>query len=456
MFGGMSNDTHNHLTDGSLVRGILRLAIPMLVSAVLQNAQSLIDLYWIGRLGADSVAALAIGGTILMMLFPLVMGMAVGTVAIVSRRIGEGDARGTAYAAGQALSVAMALGLIAGAFGWLFAGELPRLLGAEPDVAVLATEYLEILFLGSFTVFVLFVGGHSIFQAAGNTIIPMTLMIAANLINLVLDPILIFGLLGAPALGIRGAAIATVLSQALAAGGALVLLRRGTGGIRLQLRHMLPRPAIALNILRIGLPGTGQMLARSLMALVLMRIAATAGTAAIAAFGAGNRLQMLILMPAFALGNAAATLVGQNLGAGHPERAARGAWIATWMDISLMMVLGGALALFAPELMRIFTVDANVITIGTDFLRITCGFYVFVAPSIVLGRALQGAGDTFTPMILTLISLWGIQVPLALILSRVIEPSTHGIWWAIAIAVTIHGLLVSVCFQRGKWKQRIV
>ncbi len=453
---GMANTNHNHLTSGSLVRGILRLAVPMLVSSLLQNAQSLIDLYWIGRLGADSVAALAIGGTVLMMLFPLVMGMAVGTVAVVSRRIGEGDRRGTSYAAGQALSVAMGLGLISGAVGWFFAGAFPRLLGAEPAVAVLATEYLEILFLGSFTIFVLFVGGHSIFQAAGNTVVPMVLMIAANVINLALDPILIFGLYGAPALGMRGAAIATVISQALAAGGALVLLRIGTGGIRLHVRHMLPHPVIALNILRIGLPGTGQMLARSLMALALMRIAATAGTAAIAAFGAGHRLQMLILMPAFALGNAAATLVGQNLGAGRPDRAARGAWMAAWMDVALMVALGGLLAFFAPLLMGAFTVDANVIAIGTDFLRITCGFYVFVALSIVLGRALQGAGDTLTPMILTFIALWGIQVPLALVLSRVITPPTNGIWWAIAIAVTIHGILVTVCFQRGRWKQRAV
>jgi len=452
----MVNGLHNNLTEGSLARGIMRLAIPMLISSLLQNAQSLIDLYWIGRLGADNVAALAIGGTVLMMLFPLVMGMAIGTVAIVSRRIGEGDMQGTSEAAGQALSVAMVLGLIAGIVGWLFAGKFPVLLGAAPDVAVLAAQYLEILFLGSFTVFVLFVGGHSIFQASGSTVIPMVLMIAANGVNLVLDPILIFGLYGAPALGIRGAAIATVMSQALAAGAALVLLRRGTGGIRLHPRHMLPRPAIALNILRIGLPGTGQMLARSLMALVLMRIAATAGTDAIAAFGAGNRLQMLILMPAFALGNAAATLVGQNLGAGRPDRAARGAWLAALMDVGLMVLFGGLLVCFAPALMTIFTTDANVITIGTAFLRITCGFYVFVAPSIVLGRALQGAGDTLTPMVLTLVSLWGIQVPLAIILSRVIMPSTHGIWWAIAIAVTIHGVLVTVWFQRGHWKQRVV
>jgi len=453
---GMVNGHHKKLTEGSLARVILRLAVPMLVSSLLQNAQSLIDLYWIGRLGADAVAALAIGGTVLMMLFPLVMGMAVGTVAIVSRRIGEGDVQGTSYAAGQSMSVAMVLGLIAGGVGWLFAAPLPLLLGATPEVAVLAAEYLEILFLGSFTVFVLFIGGHSIFQAAGNTVIPMVLMLAANAINMVLDPILIFGLYGAPVLGIRGAAMATVIAQALTAGAALVLLLRGTGGVRLRLRHLLPHPAIAMSILRIGLPGTGQMLARSLMAVVLMRIAATAGTAAIAAFGAGNRLQQLILMPAFALGNAAASLVGQNLGAGHPDRAARGAWLATWMDVALMVFFGAILVGFAPELMGVFSQDAEVIKVGTEFLRITCGFYVFVAPSIVLGRALQGAGDSLTPMILTLVSLWGIQVPLAIILSRVIEPSTHGIWWAIAIAVTIHGLLVAFFFQRGRWKQRMV
>jgi len=447
---------HNHVTEGHLVRSILRLAVPMLISALLQNAQNLIDLYWIGRLGADAVAALAIGGTVLMMLFPLVMGMAVGTVAIVSRRIGEGDHPGTSQAAGQALSVAMFLGLIAGGIGWLFADELPLLLGAVPDVARLAGEYLEILFLGSFTVFVLFVGGHSIFQAAGNTMIPMALMITANLLNLILDPLLIFGWGPIPALGIRGAACATVLSQALAAAGALLLLRRGAGGIRLHPRHMFPNPAIAFQILRIGLPGTGQMLARSLMALVLMRITAASGTHAIAAFGAGHRLQMLILMPAFALGNAAATLVGQNLGAGRPERANRGAWLAAGMDVVLMILLGGALALCAPLLMGYFTHDPLVIATGTSLLRITSGFYVFVALSIVLGRALQGAGDTLTPMLLTLISLWGIQVPLAIWLSRMMTPATNGIWWAIAIAVTIHGILVALAFQRGTWKQRQV
>ncbi len=452
----MQIDQRAHITDGPLAPAILRLALPMLVSSLLQNAQSLIDLFWIGRLGAAHVAALAIGGTVLMMLFPLLVGMAVGTVAVVSRRVGEGNRQGASDAAGQALGLAMGLGIIAGGAGLAVAARLPLLLGAEAESAGLATAYLRIQFMGSFTLFLLFVGGHAIFQACGNTIVPMCLMIVSNVINLVLDPILIFGWFGLPALGIEGAALATVTAQALAAAGALLLLRRGTGGIRLNVRHVLPNPRIALQMLKIGLPGTGQMLARSLMVLALMRIAAASGTAAVAAFGIGHRFQMILLMPAFAFGNAAATLMGQNMGAGQYRRAARGSWLAAGMDV-LVMALGGALlVVFAPAFMQWFVDDPEVIAIGVRLLRITCGVYVFAGLSIVLGRALQGAGDTVTPMLLTVLSLWGLELPLAFLLSRWMTPPTDGIWWAMAIAVSVHGILVAIWFRRGTWRHRRV
>jgi putative MATE family efflux protein len=428
----------------------------MLVSALLQNAQSLIDLFWIGRLGPARVAALSVGGTVLMMLFPVVMGMAAGTVAVVSRRIGEGDLAGASDSAGQALGLAMGFGLAAGVAGFLASDALIALMGVTPEVGRLASQYLQVLFLGSFTVFVLFVGGHSIFQACGNTVVPMTLMIFANVVNLILDPLLIFGLLGLPRLGIRGAAYATVVAQGVAAVAAVLILGSGAAGVRLHPRHIVPKPTLALRILGIGLPGSGQMLARSLMSLVLMRIVATCGTAALAAFGIGHRFLMLVLMPAFALGNAAATLVGQNLGAGRPDRAARGAWLAAGIDTLIMVMVNGLLIAFAPRLVSIFSSEAEVVAIGTQFLRICCWFYVFVAPSIVLGRALQGAGDTLSPMIMTVVSLWGLQVPLALLLSRVMTPPTQGIWWAIAIAAAVHGVLVTGWFQLGRWKQKTV
>ncbi|MBM4149358.1 MAG: hypothetical protein FJ224_09975 [Lentisphaerae bacterium] len=198
------------------------------------------------------------------------------------------------------------------------------------------------------------------------------------------------------------------------------------------------------------------MLARSMMTLVLMRIVAGCGTAAVAAYGIGLRFQALILMPAFALGNSAATMVGQNLGAGRPDRAARAAWTATAAD-GLIMAAGAALLSgFAPFLIGVFDPTAEVVAVGVSFLRITSWFYVFVAFAIVLGRALQGAGDTLSQMAFTFIALWGVQVPLAVFLSARMDPPTDGIWWAVAAAVTLHGLLVTAWFQTGRWKRKKV
>lgn len=446
----------NHLLEGSLLKATVALAGPMLISALLQNAQSLIDLFWVGRLGSESVAALALSGTILMLMFPMIMGMAAGTVAVVSRRIGESRQEDAADTAGQAIGLAFALGLAIGFLGYAVAPRLCLALGAQPDVVKLATDYLQISFLGMFTVCVLFIGGHSVFQAAGNSVIPMLVMMLANVLNLILDPILIFGLLGCPRMEIRGAALATVIAQAIAATVAMALLGSGSFGIHVHARRLLPKPRIALSILRIGLPGSGQMLARSLMALVLMRIVAASGTAAMAAYGIGLRFHMIILMPAFALGNAAATMVGQNLGAGKQTRAQHAAWLAAAIDVAIMVTCGTLLIVLAPTLVGFFDPAPDVTAIGTAFLRTTSGFFVFVGLAIVLGRAQQGAGDTMGPMVCTIISLWGLQVPLAIWLSRVLTPPTQGIWWAVAIAVTVHGLLVTAWFQTGHWKRKKV
>ncbi|MGQ9662852.1 MAG: MATE family efflux transporter, partial [Kiritimatiellia bacterium] len=257
-----------------------------------------------------------------------------------------------------------------------------------------------------------------------------------------------------PRLGFRGAALATVIAQFVAVVTVMTLLVRGKLHIRVRVRWRAPLSRIALQVVRIGLPGSGQMLARSLMALVLMRIVASCGTAAIAAYGIGLRLHGVILMPAFALGNAAATLVGQNLGAGRPRRAVHGAWLAAGIDAAIMAVAGAVFIAFAPRLVEIFDTTPAVVATGASFLRTTSGFYVFTALGIVLGRALQGAGDTLAPMVFTILTLWGLQVPLATYWSRRFTPPTQGIWWAIATATVINGLLMAGWFLAGRWKRR--
>ncbi len=448
----MSETHHNHITDGSLLRAILLLAGPMMASSVLQNVQSLIDLFWVGRLGADAVAALSMSGTMLMLLFPVVLGLATGTVAIVSRHVGARETSEASYVAGQALLAGVIIGVVSGVVGWWLAPHVATLFRADTVVAELATSYLRITLGGIVTMIVLFVGSSAM-RGAGNATVPMLAMILSNIINIILDPIMIFGLLGMPAMGVRGAAAATVLAQFFAMLIIMGALAGGRTGLHVTLRRWRPCPLTMWRLLRVGLPSTVQMVARSMMGIVLMRLVAACGTAAIAAHGIGVRLHMMLLLPAFAFGNATATMVGQNLGAGRPDRAHRAAWLATGIDVAVMATAAVALFAFAPTLIGFFNEDAAVVDVGTSMMRIVTPFFIFVSIAIVLSRALMGAGDTKSPMITTLVALWGVQVPLAILLARWVDPSTDGIWWAMSIAVTLHGLMNAGWFMTGRWRK---
>ncbi|MCX6997990.1 MAG: MATE family efflux transporter [Kiritimatiellaeota bacterium] len=443
------------LTEGSLLRALHRLATPMLVGAVLSNLHSVINLFWVGRLGPNAVAAVAVGGAIMMLLFPALMGLSTGTVALVARAIGAGRRDEAAAAAGQSLTLALVLGLLSGLLGWHYSDACFRLLGAAPELLADGEAYLRVNLLGSFTLFLLIIASAAL-QGAGDTRTPMWVGLIANGLNIVLDPLLIYGLGPVPALGVRGAALASVIAQALAAVLAVGVLFDGRATLHISWPQCRPRLALAWRILRIGIPGSGQMLSRSLMGAVLMRIVAGCGTAAVAAYGTGLRFHMLILMPAFALGGAAATLVGQNLGAGKPGRARQAAWLATALDVVIMLAVSGLLAAFAPALIRAFNRDPDVVRIGASYLRIVSPFYVFAAFGVIIGRALNGAGDSLAPMIITILSLWGLQVPLALWLVRWWQPATTGVWWAIGLASAVNGLLMTLWFETGRWQRRQV
>lgn len=443
------------LTEGPLLRALTRLATPMLVSAILQNILSLVNLFWVGSLGANAVAAVAMAATILMILFPALMGLSTGTIALVARSIGGGQAEQAGYVTAQSLWLALFLGVLSGLLGWFCADGLFHLLGAESAVIRAGARYLQIALLGSVVTFVLFISTAAL-QGAGDTWTPLWVMAMANVLNLLLDPIFIFGVGPFAGLGVTGAAVAMVLSQVAATGMVLKILWQGPAHLRIKgLFGTLDWP-MAWRILRIGLPGSGQMLSRSLMGAVMMGIVAGCGTAAVAAYGIGLRFHMIMLMPAFALGGAAATMVGQNLGAGKPARARAAAWLATGLDILVMIVATVILMTFAPGLIRVFNNESAVIQIGTQYLLITSPAYVFAALGIVLGRGLNGASDTMGPMIITLISLWGLQVPLAIWLARLFSPATQGIWWAMAAASVLHGLLIAVWFEKGKWMKKKV
>ena len=449
----MQTHSANPMLAGPLHRGLLRLAGPMFASALLQNTQSLIDLFWVGRLGPDAVAALALSGTVLFLMWPLVMGLAIGTVALVSRHTGAGRPAAAAAAAGQSLGLSIGVGAVVGIVGILAMRHLLLLIGAEPAVAALAGRYLVISFAGFFTVFLLAVS-TSAMQGAGNAMLPMAGMVLANVINLVLDPILIFGLPGCPAFGVSGAAWATVLSQAAACAVVTGSLFRGIPRLKVAWADLQPRFHLAWAIFRIGIFSAGQMLARSLMAFALFRIVASCGTASVAGYGIGMRFHQMILLPCFVLGNAAAALVGQNLGASRPDRATHAGWLASVIGMGLNLVAATVMMLLAGPMTAFFSSDPAVVAVGTSYLRLVSPFYIFAALGIILGRSMNGAGDTVPTMLITIATLWGVQVPLAHHLAGVFDPATTGVWWSIAISNTLNGLVTAAWFWFGRWKTR--
>jgi putative MATE family efflux protein len=440
------------LTQGNVLINIAYLAFPLVFSYALYTTQSIIDMFWVGRLGSVSIAAVAMSSTIIMILITFIFGISTGTVALVSQNIGARRQREADAVASQSIVLSFVSALIIAVIGSILAEKLLYLLGAQPDVVLEGAGYLKVLLIGGAAMFLLFVG-NSLLQGSGDVVVPMIAIIIANVLNIILDPIFIFGL-GVPRMQTRGAALASVISQTIACIFVLYVLFKGHSRVHIRLKEFSLKLKIILKILKIGMPSSMQMFFRTMMGVVMMSIVASFGTVAVAAYGIGMRLQMICLMPAFALGTTAATLVGQNLGAGKLRQAKRSALVATGLDLLFMIVIGAIFFIFAPEIITIFDRSKAVVLIGSRYLRITALFYSFIAFSVVLNRALGGAGETFVPMLITFVSLWLVQVPLAFILPKLFDLGLDGVWWAIAISFVVNGLLTLVWFHMGRWKKR--
>jgi len=316
----------------------------------------------------------------------------------------------------------------------------------------LGTGYMKIMFVGVVTMFGSFIIG-AILRSTGEAVIPMKLAAISVLANIILDPFLIFGI-GFPRMGINGAALATVFSRAISVVWGFLILLRGSARIKLNLEKFSLHPGIMKKLISIGIPSSIQMSLRSLMGLVLMKIVAYYGTLAIAAYGIGLRIQMFVLMPAFSLADATATLVGQNLGVHQTERAQKTAWLATIFDMVIMAFFATIFIVWAPAIIQIFNSNnaSLVVTYGANYLRLTSMSYIFMAMGIILSRAMQGAGYALVPMLITLLTLWGIQIPLAILIPRFTDLGLTGVWLAIAVAPVFDAAFTVTLFQHGKWK----
>ncbi|MGA1870428.1 MAG: MATE family efflux transporter [bacterium] len=448
------NTTHERdLTQGNIIKNIWVLALPMVIEMLMQSTFNIIDLFWVGKLGSVAIAAVSLCGVIIMVYFSVIFGIATSSSALVARRIGEKDSEGANFIIIQALFLALVVSSVSGYIGFIYSRYFLLKLGASTTVIQEGTPYLQIIFAGSVTIVLLFVI-NGIFRGVGDAVEAMYVLLFANLCNLILDPLLIFGIGPFPELGIKGAALATIIARL---GGVLVqlyILLRGNARIKLSLKKIAIDMNIIWQIITIGIPASGQLMLRMIGMLVIMRIVALFGTFVIAAYGIATRIFQFILFPGFGFGNASATLVGQNLGAGNPRRAEYSAWITAIFNMILLASFAVLFFIFAGNLIRIFNKEEAIVRFGITCLRIIGISYLFVGLGIVLSRSFMGAGDTLSPFIINALSLWILQLPLAFFLAKPLGYGANGIWAAITIANITNVILTAFWFKVGKWKHK--
>ena len=442
-------------TDGSLSRAITLLAIPMVLEMMMESLFGIVDVFFVARLGADAIATVGVTESLLLIVFAVAIGLSMSTTAMVARRVGEGDHEGASDAAMQALLVGLVIAVPTGIGGALLAPRLLSLMSAPAGVIENGWTYTAIILGGNVTILGLFLI-NAIFRGAGDAAIAMRSLWLANLINMILDPCLIFGLGPFPEMGLMGAAVGTTIGRGVGVLYQLSILFGGKGRIAVGRRHMRLHPGVMLRLLRVSLGGILQMVIATASYLGLVRILTPFGSSALAAYTIALRIIVVTILPSWGMSNAAATLVGQNLGAGKPDRAERSAWLTGFYNMIFLGAVAAVFIAFPGPLIRFFTDDPEIITIGVDCLRFISYGYVFYAWGMVMVQSFNGAGDTFTPTWINLFCYWLFQIPLAWLLARTAGLGPNGVFMAITVAESLLAVVGILVFRRGRWKTRAI
>lgn len=449
----MSSEKPNNIITGPIYKGLFSLAIPIMIGFILQNVFNIVDMYFVGKLGAVPLAACSIGGLFIGLVYTFALGISTGTMAIVSRQEGEGDNEGAAFTGQQSVFLGIILYVVVAILGNSIIEPVLHLLGVDDNVFPLAVEYSRILLTGSFAIFIP-MALNAYLRGRGDAVTPMRLMIMAALLNVVFDPIMIFGWLGCPKLGVAGSAYATLLARSV---GMIYIIYHITFKAKRFKIKLLPVkidfPEI-IRILKIGVFGSLQSLLRNFSEVIMMKFVAGFGTAVIAAYGIGLRLRLTIMLPIMGLGVAAATMVGQNLGAKNPDRAEKSGWTAGGFSIIVMGAAAVLFFVFAEYIVSIFNQNPAVIRDGALFIRYYSPTFVFIGISMVMEKNLSGAGDTVSPMLMTLIGLYFLRIPVAYILQK--DFGIEGLWMGIALSSVITGIIFIGWFLLGRWKNKNV
>ncbi len=445
------HDNEEDFTTGPIGRALGLLAIPMMLEMAMESVFAVVDIAFVSRLGTDAVAAVGITEALITVLYGIAIGLGIGLTAMVARRIGEKNAEAAAMVTGQSVWIGAFLSIVIGVIGVAYARDLLEIMGASDGVIEQGYGFTAMLLGGSFSIIYLFLL-NAAFRGAGDATVALRSLWIANGINIVLDPCFIFGLGPFPEMGVTGAAVATTIGRSIGVVYQLWYLFGGRGRIAFQLRHLRLVPELTARLIRISAGGIGQFLIATASWIGVMRIVAIYGSAAIAAYTIALRMMEFTFLPAWGLGNAAATLVGQNLGAKQPDRAEQSAWQAAKHNAIFMAIAGTLLLIFAQGITGLFSDEPDVLRWGTSCLRILGIGFPMYAVGMVMIQAMNGAGDTGTPAILNVICFWLVQIPLAFVLATNTTLEPNGAFIAIVVSESLLTVLSVIVFRRGNWK----
>ena len=447
--------TSQDYTEGPVGRAIVLLAIPMVLEMAMESIFAVVDVFWVSRLGSDAVATVGLTESILTLVYTAAMGLSIGVAAVVARRIGEKRPDSAAEAAVQGITLGLGVAGVVAVLGITLAPRLLAVMGASSAVTAIGSSYTRTMLGGSATVLLLFLI-NAIFRGAGDAAIAMRVLWLANAINILLGPCLIFGLGPFPRLGVTGAAIATTIGRGTGVLYQLYRLWRRDGRVVIHRDQVALKPDVMQTLLRLSGTGTFQVFVGMASWIGLTRINASFGAEALAGYTIAIRIIIFALLPSWGLANAAATMVGQALGASKPERGEQAVWRAALYNVFFLGAAGLVFVTFANPIAHLFTSDPTVVAIAADCLRIISYGYLFYAYGMVLTNSFNGAGDTWTPTWLNLFCFWLWEIPLAWLLARHFNLGPQGVAWAVTIAFSTLAVASAVLFRRGRWKLKTV
>ncbi len=447
--------TEQDFTEGRLSRAILLLAIPAVLEMIMESIFVIADIFFVSRLGADAVATVGLIESVLTIIYAISLGLGTATTSLVSRRIGEKNPDAASKAAFQAIVTGIFVSLIIGIPGFFLSERLLEIMGASPQIVEKMSGYTRIMISGNIVIMLLFII-NAIFRSAGDAAVAMKVLWIGNIINIILDPCLIFGIGPFPEMGVTGAATATTIGRGTAVLVQFYLLFFGKKRIRLSLTHLSVDFRVIFKLLRLSFGSIGQNLISTTSWVALVRIISSFGSEVVAGYTIAIRIIGFTILPSWGISNAASTLVGQNLGAKKPERAERSVWVTGWVNMILLGVIGAILVLFPQPFIGFFIEDKAVFDSGVEGLRIISLGFIAYGLGMVLVNSFNGAGDTTTPLKINVFAFWMVEIPLAWVLAFKADMKENGVFISIVVAESLMTLIAWLVFRRGKWKLKEV